>query len=58
MLAADAEFGLCLHPVDRLAHLVEGEIDPLALGLGIFGHDVLDGDPRLVDRPRCRWQDP
>ncbi len=49
MLAADAELGLAGHVVDLLAHLVEGEIDPLALGLGILGHGLLDGDARLVE---------
>jgi hypothetical protein len=49
MLAPDAEFGLAGHAVDLLAHAVEGAIDPLALGLGVFGHDMLDHHARLVE---------
>ena len=49
VLATAAEFGLAGHLVDLLAHLVERQIDPLALGLGVFGDDVLDRDPRLVE---------
>ncbi len=41
--------GRCL-----LAHLVEGEIDPLALGLGILGDHMLDLDPRLVEHRDAR----
>ena len=52
MLAADAEFGLRGHPVDLLAHLVERGIDAVALGLGILGDGMLDGDARLVEAPR------
>ena len=35
--------------VDLLAHLVEREIDPLPLGLGVLGNGLLDGDARLVE---------
>ena len=46
---AGAELGLAGHRVDLLAHLVEGEVDARAFGLGILGHGVLDGDARLVE---------
>ena len=49
VLAVDAELGLAGHLVDLLAHLVEREVDPLALGLGVLGHGLLDGDARLVE---------
>ncbi len=58
MLAAGAEFGLAGHLVDLLAHLVEGEIDPLALRLGILGHRVLDGDAGLVEHRDARSPGP
>ena len=58
MLAADAELGLAGHRVDLLAHLVEGEVDPLALGLGVLGDDLLDGDARLVEHRAGRWRGP
>jgi hypothetical protein len=48
MLAAAAEFGLPGHAVDLVAHLVEGHVDALALGLGVLGDDMFDGDARLV----------
>ena len=49
VLAADAEFSLAGERIDLLAHLVEGTVDPLALGLGILGHDLRDLDPWLVE---------
>ncbi len=49
MFAPLAEFGLLAHRVDLVAHLVEGAIDPLALGLGVLGHHLVDLDPWLVE---------
>ncbi|SBV31719.1 protein of unknown function [uncultured Sphingopyxis sp.] len=49
MLAADAEIGRTRHAVDLLAHLVEGRVHPMALGLGIVGDRMLDRDARLVE---------
>ena len=49
VLTADPEFGLARHAVDLLAHLVECQEDTLPLGLGVLGHNMLDGDPRLVE---------
>ena len=48
VLSPHAEFGLAGHPVDLFAHLVEGEIHALQFGIAVFGHDMFDGDPRLV----------
>ena len=56
MLAARAEFGLAGERVDLLAHLVEGAVHPLALGLGVFGHDLRDFDARLVIDRMARAQ--
>ena len=56
VLAADAELGLTGHPLDLLAHLVEGEVDSRTLGLDILGHGMLDGDARLVEHRHARCQ--
>ena len=37
------------HVVDLLAHLAEGGVDALALGLGVLGDGMLDDHPRLVE---------
>ena len=55
MLAGSAEFGTAGHRIDLLAHLAEGGVDAVALGLGVLGDGVLDEDARLVvdgDAPR------
>ena len=49
MLAALAEFGFAAQRIDLVAHLVEGAIDALALGLDILGHHLVDLDSRLVE---------
>ncbi len=49
MLAGGAELGLAGHVVDLLAHLAEGAVDPLALGLDVVGDGMLDDHPRLVE---------
>ena len=49
MLAGRAELGLLGHRVDLLAHLAEGRIDALALGLDVVGDGMLDDDSRLVE---------
>ena len=54
MLAADAELGLRSHAVNLLAHLVEGGVDAVTLGLRILGDGVLDGDARLVEHGMAR----
>src|SRR3546814_20763955 len=54
MLAANAEFGLARHAVDLLAHLVEGGIDAVPLGLDVVGDRMFDGDARLVENGDAR----
>jgi hypothetical protein len=49
VLSAHPEFGLVGHLVDLLAHLVERTINPLALGLDVVGHHLVDGHARLVE---------
>ncbi len=49
MLAGSPELGLARHVVDLLAHLAEGAVDALALGLDVLGDGVLDDDARLVE---------
>ena len=49
MLAGGAELGLARHVVDLLAHLAEGRIDAVALGLDVLGDGMLDDDARLVE---------
>ena len=49
MLAGGAELRLARHGVDLLAHLAEGGIDALALGLDVLGDGMLDDDARLVE---------
>ena len=56
MLAALAEFRLAPHRVDLIAHLVEGAVDALALGLDIVGDDLRDLDARLVEHRQSRAQ--
>src|SRR3546814_2585185 len=42
---------LARHLFDLAAHTVECLVNPLALGLDIFGHDLIDCDARLmIDR--------
>ena len=48
MLAADAEIGLARHAVDLRAHLVERSVHAMALGLGVVGDGMFDGDARLM----------
>ncbi len=48
MLAHRAELGVARHIVDLLAHLAEGGIDAVALGLDVLGDGMLDDDARLV----------
>ena len=49
MLAGSAELRLLGDIVDLLAHLSEGGIDTLALGLDVVGDGMLDDDARLVE---------
>ena len=56
MLTPQAEFGLTGHPVNLFAHLVKGEVDALQFGIAVLGHDVFDGDPRLVIDRRAHGQ--
>ena len=49
MLAGRAELRVARHIVDLLAHLAEGRIDPVALGLDVLGDRMLDHDARLVE---------
>ncbi len=48
MFARRAEFGLRGHVFDLIAHPVERAVNPLPLRLDIVGHDLIDGDARLM----------
>jgi hypothetical protein len=39
---------LCRHPIDLFAHFVEGGINAVALGFGVFGDCVFDDNAWLV----------
>src|SRR5690606_3026062 len=49
MLSAAAKFGLIGHVVNLGTHLVKGGIDPVTLGLGIFGNGLFNLDSWLVE---------
>ena len=49
MLPTLAEFRFAAHRINLVTHLVKSAINPLAFRLGIFGHDLIYLDTRLVE---------